>query len=136
MLSFFAVFMYALYGHPRYFKFRRKYQQYGPCLQTIFPFLMTMSWPFIRVTECIQFKFDILSQIIWITQVSHLVISLYFWKLKSNFLHYKVKMFMTWQNSLNEKSFYSDLELLLVSLVNNLKCKVEKLEKPNYFLRT
>ena len=43
---------------------------------------------------------------------------------------------MTWQNSFNEKSFCSDLELLLVSLVNNLKCKVEKLEKPNYFLRT
>ena len=34
--------MYALYGHPRYFKFKRKYQQYCPCFQTIFPFLMTM----------------------------------------------------------------------------------------------
>ena len=34
--------MYALYGHPRYFKFRRKYQQYGRCFQTIFPFIMAM----------------------------------------------------------------------------------------------
>ena len=33
--------MYALYSHPRRFKFKRKYQQYGPCFQTIFPFLMT-----------------------------------------------------------------------------------------------
>ena len=29
---------------PRYFTFKRKYQQYGPCFQTIFPFLMTMFW--------------------------------------------------------------------------------------------
>ena len=39
--------MYALYGHPRYFKFTGKCQQYGPSFQTIFPFLMTMlisSW--------------------------------------------------------------------------------------------
>ena len=34
--------MYALYGHPRYFKFKQKYQQYGPCFQTIFLHLMTM----------------------------------------------------------------------------------------------
>ena len=27
---------------PRYFQFYRKYQQYGLCFQTIFPFLMTM----------------------------------------------------------------------------------------------
>ena len=40
---FFAVLMYALYGHPRYFKFKEKYQQYGPCFQAIFPFLMTMA---------------------------------------------------------------------------------------------
>ena len=39
---FFDVLMYALYGHPRYFKFKRKCQQYGPCFQTIFRFLMTM----------------------------------------------------------------------------------------------
>ena len=39
---FFAVLMYSLYGHPRYFKFKRKYQQYGPHFQTIFPFLMIM----------------------------------------------------------------------------------------------
>ena len=39
---FFAVLMHALYDHPRYFKFQRKYQQHGPCFQTIFPFLMTM----------------------------------------------------------------------------------------------
>ena len=39
---FFAVLMYTLYGHPRYLKFKWKYQQYGPCFQTIFPFLMTM----------------------------------------------------------------------------------------------
>ena len=41
-LPFFAVLMYALYGHPRYFKF--KWKQYGSCFQTIFPFFMTMMW--------------------------------------------------------------------------------------------
>ena len=35
--------MYVLYGHPRYFKFRRKFQQYDPCFQITFPFLMTMN---------------------------------------------------------------------------------------------
>ena len=30
---FFAVLMYTLYGHHRYFKFKRKYQRYGPCFQ-------------------------------------------------------------------------------------------------------
>ena len=39
---FFAVSTYALYGHPKNFNFMRKYQQYGPCFQTIFHFLMTM----------------------------------------------------------------------------------------------
>ena len=34
------VLIYALYGHPRHFKFKQKYQQYGSCFQTIFPFLM------------------------------------------------------------------------------------------------
>ena len=34
--------IYALYGHPRYFKFKRKYRQYGPRFQTIFLFLTTM----------------------------------------------------------------------------------------------
>ena len=34
--------MYALYNHPIYFKFQQKYQQYGPCFQTIFPFLTTI----------------------------------------------------------------------------------------------
>ena len=34
--------MYALYGDPGYFKFKRKDQQYGSCFKTIFPFLMTM----------------------------------------------------------------------------------------------
>ena len=34
--------MYSLYGHPINFKFKRKYQQWGLCFQTIFPFLMTM----------------------------------------------------------------------------------------------
>ena len=42
-------------------------------------------------------------------------------------------MIMTWQNSFNEESFCSDLELLLVDLVNDLECKVEKLKKSNYF---
>ena len=42
-LPFFAVLIYALYGHPRYFKFKRKYQQYGACFQTTFPFLMPMA---------------------------------------------------------------------------------------------
>ena len=41
-LPFFAVLMYSLYCHPRYFKFKRKYQQYDPCFPTIFPFLMIM----------------------------------------------------------------------------------------------
>ena len=40
---FFAVLMNALYVHPRYFKLKQKYEQYGPCFQTIFPFLMTMT---------------------------------------------------------------------------------------------
>ena len=40
--SFFAVLMYSLYGHLRYFKVMRKYQQYDACFQTIFPFLMTL----------------------------------------------------------------------------------------------
>ena len=44
-LTFFAVLMYALYGHPGYFKFKRKYQQYGPYFQTISPFLMIMMTP-------------------------------------------------------------------------------------------
>ena len=43
---FFTFLMYALYGHPRYFKFKQKYQQYGPCFQTISKFLMTMVLPF------------------------------------------------------------------------------------------
>ena len=37
-----APLMYSLYGHPKYFKFKLKYQQYGPCFQTNFPFLMIM----------------------------------------------------------------------------------------------
>ena len=37
---FFAVLMYALCGHRRYFTFKRKYQQYGPCFQTISRFLI------------------------------------------------------------------------------------------------
>ena len=41
-LPFFAVLMHALYGYPRYFKFKQKYQQYGPCFQSVFPFLMTI----------------------------------------------------------------------------------------------
>ena len=36
------VLKYFLYGHPRNFKFKQKYKQYGLCFQTIFPFLMTM----------------------------------------------------------------------------------------------
>ena len=38
----FAVLMYSLYGHPRNFKFKQKYQQNSPLFQTILPFLMTM----------------------------------------------------------------------------------------------
>ena len=34
--------MYSLHGHKYRFKFKRKYQQYGPFFQTIVPFLMTM----------------------------------------------------------------------------------------------
>ena len=40
--TFFAVLIYALYGHRRCFKFKRNNQQHGPSFQTIFPFLMTM----------------------------------------------------------------------------------------------
>ena len=43
--------MYALYGHPRYFRFKRKHQQYGPCFQIIFSFLMTMLWPMLNKTS-------------------------------------------------------------------------------------
>ena len=49
--QFFAVLMYALYGNPRYFKFKRKYQQYGPCFQTIFSFPMTM-------IKCVKLSFN------------------------------------------------------------------------------
>ena len=49
----FSVLMYALYGHPRYFKFKRKYQQYGPCFQTIFPFLMTM-FKFAKIKQVLR----------------------------------------------------------------------------------
>ena len=31
-----------LHDHPKHFTFKQKYQQNGSCLQTIFPFLMTM----------------------------------------------------------------------------------------------
>ena len=34
--------MYALYVHPKYFKFKQKYQQYSLFFQTIFPYLSTM----------------------------------------------------------------------------------------------
>ena len=34
--------MYALYVHPKYFKFKQKYQQYSLLFQTIFPYLSTM----------------------------------------------------------------------------------------------
>ena len=38
----FAVLMYFLYGLPRNFKFKQKYQQYDLYFQIIFLFLMTM----------------------------------------------------------------------------------------------
>ena len=41
--------MYPLYSQPRYFKFKRKYQQYGPCFQTLFPFVMTMSMSYLFI---------------------------------------------------------------------------------------
>ena len=34
--------MHSLYSHPGYLNFKRKYQQYGPCFQAIFPILITM----------------------------------------------------------------------------------------------
>ena len=40
--KFFVVLMYDRYGHSRYFKLEWKYQQYSPCFEIIFPFLMTM----------------------------------------------------------------------------------------------
>ena len=50
--------MYALNGHPIYFKFKQKYQLHSLFFQTIFPFLMTM-------TEVCKFseKFNIKSGI-------------------------------------------------------------------------
>ena len=39
---FFAVLKYSLYGYLRNFKFKLENPQYGPCFQSIFPFLMTM----------------------------------------------------------------------------------------------
>ena len=54
-LLFFAVLMYALYGHPGYFKFKGKYQQYGPCFQTISPFLMAM----VRVIRLRKWESDL-----------------------------------------------------------------------------
>ena len=38
----FAVLIYFLYSYPRNLKFTQKYQQLGPCFQTISPFLMTV----------------------------------------------------------------------------------------------
>ena len=37
------VLMYSLYGQPRCFKFKQKYQKYSSRFQIIFPFLMTMT---------------------------------------------------------------------------------------------
>ena len=38
--------MYSLFGHPRFFKFKWKYQQYGPsCFQSLFPLLRL--WPYV-----------------------------------------------------------------------------------------
>ena len=53
-LPFLAVLIYALYGHPRYFKFKQKYQQYGPCFQTIFPFLVIMVVLYIEAIRTIS----------------------------------------------------------------------------------
>ena len=36
------VLIYSLYGQPKCFKFKQKYQKYGSRFQIIFPFLMTM----------------------------------------------------------------------------------------------
>ena len=36
--------MYFLHNHPRKFKFKQKYEKYGPCFQTIFPFFMRFSF--------------------------------------------------------------------------------------------
>ena len=33
---------YSLYLYPRNFRFKQKYQQHGPCFQTIFPFIISM----------------------------------------------------------------------------------------------
>ena len=71
---FFAVLMYSIYGHPRYFKFKRKYQQYDPCFHTIFPFLMTMP----RVSIILDdFLFYFISS-------NYKLLHLYLWKISSN----------------------------------------------------
>ena len=41
-LPFSAVLMYSLYGHPRYFKFKRKYQQIRP----VFPDYLSVSYDY------------------------------------------------------------------------------------------
>ena len=43
---FFAVLMYALYGYPRYFKFKLKYQQHGP-----FPDYVSISYDYTYVNK-------------------------------------------------------------------------------------
>ena len=53
--------MYSFYGHPRYFKFKRKYQQYDLCFQ-IFPFLVTMIQLLkLKITKSL--KLDILASL-------------------------------------------------------------------------
>ena len=50
--------MYALYGHPGYFKFKRKHQQYGPCFQTVFPFLMTIeNMTKLKTSDCESWQY-------------------------------------------------------------------------------
>ena len=42
ILFYYAISIYFMYGHPKKIKFNQKYQQYGPCFQSISPFLMAI----------------------------------------------------------------------------------------------
>ena len=68
--------MHTLYGYPRYFKFKRKYQQYGSCFQTIFPFLITMCEVGVKEVSmfcCARYHFRSVSRCRYLTLNSFLI---------------------------------------------------------------
>ena len=89
-LPFFPVLMYALYGNLGYFKFKRKYQRYGWCFQTIFPFLLTME---IKLTFCIRINIKVSYKVIstlWASKFSTRWPYHYWWTWSSIFKVLKV----------------------------------------------